>query len=623
MGKLRKTLAIPIAAALLACAVLFFLPGYTGVPGRSTHDPRAAPGRVGLELSLPLPRSSDVDRLREKTRGGTDRFLVEGIHEELEPRLDSLEAFLRDPLHPGAGEILAKLLAPGFTSSGLVPGKETVLRDRQGITAHALQYAGGSVGAAELPAEAARFIRPLARLDLASFKVIGVEAKGDAAHVRAIHELGGEAEGGLRIQWRGNCELSFTRSGGDWMLARFTVLDAVRSTLDGMPFRDVTRSSLAGSPHLESVLLRSIDDFRDRMDAAFGIDVYGHHGVAAGDADGDGIDDIYVAMPPSIPNLLYRGLGNGRFEEIGARGGADVLDGTSHPLFIDLENDGDEDLFLVTDAGILLLENDGKGRFRRTPSGAGAIGTARSTPMAAAAADYDLDGWVDVYVACYVFWRGAVGELGTRLPFPYHEARNGAPSFLLRNRGPAAADGKGRFEDVTARAGLDRNNTRFSFAASWGDADGDGDPDLFVANDFGSKNLYRNEGNGAFTETTREAGVEDVGAGMSAAWEDYDSDGDLDLYVGNMFSSAGRRVTGTEDYRDGNPEIQKLYRRHARGNSLFRNRGNGTFDEVTEESRVEFGRWAWASGFIDFDLDGREDIYVQNGFITNQRSHDL
>jgi hypothetical protein len=399
------------------------------------------------------------------------------------------------------------------------------------------------------------------------------------------------------------------------------MLDQVRTTLAARPFADVTRAALGANPSYESLLVPGIDDFRDRIDAAAGIDVYGHHGAAAGDADGDGIDDIYIAMPSGLPNLLFLGRADGTFRDASAASGADVLDGTSQPLFIDVENDGDEDLFLVTDTGVLLLENDGKGRFRKAESGVPSLAAARATPIAAAAADYDLDGYVDVYLCSYVFWRGSVGEVGSRLPFPYHEAQNGAPNFLLRNRGAAAAGG--RFEDATGKAGLAPGNSRFSFAAAWGDYDSDGDPDLCVANDFGSKNLFRNEGDGTFTDVAREAGVEDIGAGMSVAWEDYDGDGDLDLYTGNMFSSAGRRVTGTDDYKAERPDLQGLYRRHARGNSLFRNRGDGTFEEVSEETRAFYGRWAWASGFIDFNLDGREDIFVQNGFITNARKHDL
>src|SRR5260370_37626833 len=97
------------------------------------------------------------------------------------------------------------------------------------------------------------------------------------------------------------------------------------------------------------------------------------------------------------------------------------------------------------------------------------------------------------------------------------------------------------FPDVTESVGLNHNNTRFSFAPAWCDYDGDGWPDLYVANDFGRKNLYRNEG-GKFRDVAAEAGVADIGAGMSARWFDYDGDGRPDLYAAHMGSGTGHRA---------------------------------------------------------------------------------
>ena len=176
--------------------------------------------------------------------------------------------------------------------------------------------------------------------------------------------------------------------------------------------------------------------------------------------------------------------------------------------------------------------------------------------------------------------------------------------------------------------GLDQNNDRFSFAPAWADYDEDGWPDLLVANDFGRKNLYRNlglvDGRVRFKDVAREAGVEDYGAGMSAAFLDYDNDGRLDIYTGNMWTSAGQRVTAAKGFKpDASPEIREIYRRHARGNSLFRNRGDGTFEDVTLEARAEFGRWAWSSDAFDFDNDGWEDLYVANGMFTRDAGRAL
>jgi hypothetical protein len=111
---------------------------------------------------------------------------------------------------------------------------------------------------------------------------------------------------------------------------------------------------------------------------------------------------------------------------------------------------------------------------------------------------------------------------------------------------------------------------------------------------------------------------------MSAAWGDFDGDGWEDLYVGNMWSSAGRRVTAQNLFKGNEtPSVKALYQRHARGNSLFRNRGDGRFDDVTLAAGVEMGRWAWCSNFLDFDNDGYDDFYIVNGFITGPKHEDL
>ena len=119
---------------------------------------------------------------------------------------------------------------------------------------------------------------------------------------------------------------------------------------------------------------------------------------------------------------------------------------------------------------------------------------------------------------------------------------------------------------------MNADNDRYSFACAWGDYNSDGGPDLYVANDFGRNNLYRNNGDGKFTVVSAEAGVEEVGAGMSASWFDFDNDGKQDVYVSNMWASAGIRVSEQKRFHEKDPEtIRALYRQHARGNSLYRN----------------------------------------------------
>ncbi len=152
----------------------------------------------------------------------------------------------------------------------------------------------------------------------------------------------------------------------------------------------------------------------------------------------------------------------------------------------------------------------------------------------------------------------------------------------------------------------------------------DGPPDLYVANDFGRSNLYRNKGDGTFASTSTEANVEDAGAGMSACWFDFDNDGNQDIYVANMWSAAGIRVAEQKLFHEKDPEnIRDLYRRHARGNSLYRNLGNEKFENISEKAGVEMGRWAWSSDAWDFDHDGYPDLYIANGYISGPDQQDL
>src|SRR6516165_1009556 len=181
------------------------------------------------------------------------------------------------------------------------------------------------------------------------------------------------------------------------------------------------------------------------------------------------------------------------------------------------------------------------------------------------------------------------------------------------------------FRDVTEESGLNRNNARFSFCCAWADYNGDLWPDLYVVNDFGRKNLYRNNGDGTFTDVAAEAGVEDTGAGMSACWFDYDNDGAEDLYVANMWTAAGQRVATQEIFQKSLPEkVRALYRKHAMGNSLFRNRSTTTgFQDATATASVEMGRWSWSSDAWDFDHDGYPDLYVTNGMVSGPSPDDL
>ena len=317
------------------------------------------------------------------------------------------------------------------------------------------------------------------------------------------------------------------------------------------------------------------------------------------------------ANPPPSPTNSSLRQPDGSLVDISRQAAVDWLDSTRSALFVDLDNDSDQDLILTLVTSVVIHENTGDS-FRVAKRL-----TSNSRLFSINAIDYDSDGDLDLFTCGY----SGAGQIRPddifASPMPYHDANNGAPNALLRN------EGSFQFTDVTTETGLNQNNLRFALASAWEDFDNDGDPDLYVANDFGRNNLYRND-NGIFTDIAATAGVEDIGPGMSAAWGDANNDGLPDLYVSNMFSSAGSRITRQQQFKpNANEEDLTGFKRHARGNSLFINNGNGTFTDQAKTSHTMIGRWAWGSLFTDFNNDGWQDLYVTNGFVTADHLDDL
>lgn len=565
----------------------------------------ALPGHEGR--AVPAELDYQLERL-DPTVDGWD---TEAANSQVGARLSELTKLLQRD-----GALTAADAAPWITADFAA----TPLRpERRGPI-----FRGPAVGVvrtAELPAPGARsgaegFAAALEELRSpfsdpahihAHSKVIHVRLDGDDVITDVLWEADGPSAKGL-LQQNAEWTLRWRRGKTDepLRLASMAVesYEEVTGPTDGEPlFEDLTEAVLGDEPIFKAQLLPGQAQWGASLDRALGVDLLGHHGLALGDADGDGREDLYVPQQGGLPNRLLLQQDDGTVRDAAARAGVDYLDLSTSALFADLDNDGDQDL--VVAAGPLLFHaNDGHGRFEVR-----AIFPTYQV-MSLVAADYDGDGDLDLYACRY-------SPPEESAPMPYHDANNGLPNLLLRN------DGDLRFTDVTSESGIDDHNRRFSFAAAWGDYDDDGDPDLYVANDFGRNNLYRNDG-GHFTDVAAEAGVEDISAGMSAAWDDYDGDGRLDLYVGNMFSSAGNRIAYQRRFHDEvGEEVRSLYQRHARGNSLFRNAGGGRFEDVSVEAGVTMARWAWASQFTDLDNDGWKDLFVANGYVTNDGYDDL
>jgi len=441
-----------------------------------------------------------------------------------------------------------------------------------------------------------------------SFKVIRIQFDASNAESMIRVQVAGKTRDGFVQQnslWRCRFERLTTETLALRQVELADFEEVVRRN-DRPWLNDCTQSVCQNVTHFREQFGHGIDYWRDSLDWRLGLDVAGPHGLAVGDVNSDGLDDLFVCEPGGLPNRLLVQHADGTVRDESKAFGVDLLEPATSALFLDLDNDDDQDLVLTSGRFVIVCENNGQQL--KIGSVTKLTGIARSI----CAADYDNDKLLDVYVCSYINRDVALDDVGLGMPMPYHDANNGPGNYLLRNVGSF------QLEDVTKMVGLDTNNSRFSYAASWEDFDLDGDLDLYVANDFGRNNLYQNT-DGVFQDVAASAGVEDVATGMSVSWGDCDRDGLPDLYVGNMFSTAGNRIMYQRQFQTGTaPSTRKTFQRLARGNSLFRNQGDGTFQDVSETQRVTLGRWAWGSMFADLNNDGFDDILVANGMITSK-----
>ncbi|MAF66981.1 MAG: hypothetical protein CMJ84_15160 [Planctomycetes bacterium] len=334
-------------------------------------------------------------------------------------------------------------------------------------------------------------------------------------------------------------------------------------------------------------------------------------GVALGDVDGDGWCDALVMTiegDAPAPPRLFQNRGDGTFADVTERAGLASVGIGMAAAFCDTDSDGDLDLALSSVGGLHLLRNDGGWAFTDITDEAG-LSAFTGFFAGIAVGDADGDGGVDLYVCRYVVFDehaadgGLLSQFGVDIPMLLNPSVfEPAPNLLLRNLGG------NRFEDVAEAAGVADPGGR-GLGAMFCDLNADGLPDLYVANDVSDNALFLNEGDGTFGDRTNDALVGDYRGAMGLAAGDFDEDGDLDFLVTHWIAQEnGLYVNHTpaDTARGGAPLFMDSADRFGLGH-------------------VALDRVGWATGFVDFDLDGRLDLFVVNGSTipVEGRAHEL
>ncbi len=335
------------------------------------------------------------------------------------------------------------------------------------------------------------------------------------------------------------------------------------------------------------------------------------NGAAFFDYDNDGDMDILIVNGSTLEHfkhggdqivILYRNEGNGKFTDVTARSGLNKKGWGMGVCVADYDNDGFQDVYITAYGPNVLFRNNGNGTFTDVTERAG-VGDAHWS-TGCAFGDYNRDGYVDLYVANYLtFDEKTIPKRGTSSLCQFRgidvmcgpKGLPGEPDTLYRN------NGDGTFTDVTQQAGI-RDPGYYGFGVIFSDLDNDGWPDIYVANDSTPNFLFRNNQDGTFSELGLFAGValsEDgrEQAGMGVDVGDYNNDGHFDIYVTHF----------SHDY-----------------NTLYRNNGDKTFSDMTfpaglgELSGPYLG---WGTGFVDLDNDCLLDIFVANGHVYPEIDH--
>jgi Flp pilus assembly protein TadD/peroxiredoxin len=606
-------------------ASLGFLPAGLGFPSFLPLLSQEAPTPLHEFQVHPQYRTQRaLDAVLKKVQAGSDSFITEKYQDQVAAVFREWSGQLLES--PQGTAALEKAMASNFLGASQKAAISQPVRTDSNLTISRMRAPEDVLLSAEVFLQEWRsLMSSFSKMLVAEFQVTSIRSTtprglppglSGLLETRLRFELVGEGPGFHREQRVGNWALDWEMlSSGDLRLRKWRMLDETRSRSGAPVFVDIAAETFRGNSSYAAQLVHGSDYWRTMLDGACGIDIYGHNGVSFSDVDGDGFDDLYICQPAGLPNRLYRNRGDGTFEDVTVPSGLGILENTACALFVDIDNDGRQDAIIVRSDGPLLFLNQGDGRFRLKPDAFRFASPPQGAFTGAGVADYDRDGWLDIYFCLYAYYQGSDQY---RYPSPYYDAENGPPNFMMRN------NRDGTFRDVTRESGLEQNNTRFSFCCGWGDDNGDQWPDLYVVNDFGRKNLYRNNGDGTFTDIAPEAGVEDVGAGMSVCWLDYNNDGKQDLYVANMWTAAGNRIAEQKVFQSTASEAARtLYRKHAMGNSLLRNRGGGRFEDVGYQSGTAMGRWSWSSDAWDFDHDGFSDLYITNGMISGTNREDL
>ena len=333
------------------------------------------------------------------------------------------------------------------------------------------------------------------------------------------------------------------------------------------------------------------------------MDALGNQGLAVGDINGDDLDDIYVCQGHGLPNRLLVQNPDGTVEDVSRTSNLDVLDASHSALMIDVDNDGDQDLVVATDENLLMFSNKGDASFQLEHR----LSIGRNA-HSVVAADYDLDGDLDLFLCKYL----DVNRQPDLVMFPVKidKGNDGGRNVLLRN------DEGWNFVDVTEQVGITQDNSYFTRSAAWIDFDLDGDQDLYVSNEFATDQLLENQ-DGWFTDVSNEFGVNVAAKNRSVSVGEFNQDGKLDLFVGSdAIASTAQFLGKVKDV-----PFARTLKQSSR--VLMPGPNGAPFSSLRLPTPILSSDSTFSTSVVDLNNDGFDDVLVTNGELSRISKHSV
>jgi hypothetical protein len=474
---------------------------------------------------------------------------------------------------------------------GWASGERVLRRERDGVREFEWRLTAGTDPAAD----AQRYLESFEQVDDVRLEAHRFVPNGDAATMDVSYDLRGRSAGGTRRNDRGWLALTLAKREGAWRVTGMTPR--------GMESLESSRAPVFAVATASTGL--------DRVPVAHRSEAIrrGGYALAVADYNGDDQPDVLVGNEGAVQ--LFRNNA-GRFEEVSRAAGLRGETRVKSAVFADLDNDGRRDLVMLRfverttqSDDLSVYRNAGDGRFVHVPD---ALPRTRDYDrgMPLAVADFDNNGTLDLYL----------GFPGAR-DFT-NNLNRGARSEGLVSQGLWLNDGGWRFRESSSDSTLLRDRQVYPHATLVADFDGDHRVDLLVIDDSGQMSpLYRNDGRAQFTHANAAAGINGSGWSMGASAGDYDGDGDIDVVTTHIDLLDGLRMAASAEGRESDPQVAErlaMVRRDMRGSLLYRNRGDGSFEEVAQQAGLGWvGEGAAGAEWIDYNNDGNLDLYVSNG----------